>query len=82
MRSICHLTSLGLSEAQDCLMTQQGAGTGATDALSDTLQGALAVEHFSSYRICDGVLLHYKATAHCRDAQARAKIQWPALGLF
>ena len=43
MRSIYHLTSLGLSEVQDCLIFQQGAGVGATDARSDTLQGALAV---------------------------------------
>ena len=35
MRSIYHLTSLGLSKVQHCPMSQHGAGIGATDALSD-----------------------------------------------
>ena len=47
MRSSYHLTSLGLSKVQDCPMSQQGAGIGAADALSDTLQGALADESIS-----------------------------------
>ena len=46
MRSSYHLTSLGLSKVQDCLMSQQGAGIGAADALSDTLQGASAERAF------------------------------------
>ena len=80
MRSIHHLTSLGLYKVQDCPMSQQGAGIGATDALSDT--GCFSRESISPPVASVRVLLTImKQQCIIQDARARAQIQWPALGL-